>query len=148
MHKFQFSSATVAELMRNSSFWNSSSRKSGTLPFIFETTFFCLKFPKNVVFGHLGQTYLTFYRVCFIIKLGQIWICFSLIVKSFIKCCKIFYFYNLVKYTHSDSLSHMVIEADNSMARLLALVVGLPLLVWLMFENFYISHQILEVEQT
>ena len=42
----------------------------------------------------------------------------------------------------------MVIEADNSMARLLALVVGLPLLVWLMFENFYISHQILEVEQT
>ena len=41
-------------LMRNSSFWNSSSRKSGTLPFISETVFFCLKFPKIVVLGHFG----------------------------------------------------------------------------------------------
>ena len=32
--------ATVAELMKNSNFWNLSSRKSGTLPFISEIVFF------------------------------------------------------------------------------------------------------------
>ena len=39
--QIQLSSATMAKLMRNSSFWNSNSRKSGTLPFISETMFFC-----------------------------------------------------------------------------------------------------------
>ena len=41
--KIQLSNATLAKLMRNSSFWNSSSRKSGTLP---KQCFFAKNFQK------------------------------------------------------------------------------------------------------
>ena len=44
--QIQLSSATVTKLMRNSSFWNLSSRKSGTLLFISEKCFFAKNFQK------------------------------------------------------------------------------------------------------
>ena len=48
------------KLMRNSSFWNSSSRKNDTLLFISETVFSYQKFSKIVVLGHFDQFFLSF----------------------------------------------------------------------------------------